>query len=218
VAAVDQGIERIATGRHSQRCEHTRDDGSGCGAWALRGGAYCKAHEDPLAWKEMAVRGGRNRAARARARKLPKPAEAFAPSVSRQRVIDVCADMLEAEVCGLEDWEARAMALLVLVYTFPERYRRTPTEARAALAAALPSHANEVLERAELTEQFRRLRWEYDTRAESDPFKRMHGDGYPDALIAPWEDAAKLNTERLKRFPAPSEPVTFDVRTSSPAA
>src|SRR2546428_596530 len=78
----------------SRICEGTKSDGTPCTKFAVhdpevlarypeREGPRCMTHlVGPAGWREIAIKGGRETAAKARARKEPKPRSGLQPFLS----------------------------------------------------------------------------------------------------------------------------------------
>jgi hypothetical protein len=125
MAAVDEGIERIAQDRHSARCSAMNARGFPCGAWALRGEELCHWHSlSPEERHALQKRGGKKRQDDRRERAGIRDASRHkhdAPGPTLARAIEVVAELLDAEIPdGSHEphYEARALGVLALSSLF----------------------------------------------------------------------------------------------------
>lgn len=127
MAAVDEGIERIASDRHSNRCHGTNARGNPCGAWALRGQEFCLRHSmSDEEWRALGARGGRKRQKERRETAGLRDSSRHrhdAPRPTLARAIEVIGELLDATLPGSSEWnyEARAYGVLALAHLFRVR-------------------------------------------------------------------------------------------------
>lgn len=190
---------------YTRRCAALNVRGEPCGASALRDSEppVCSAHADPKAHREKARRGGKRSGARRRAQAEPRPSLKTAPGVSLQDVLRVCGEALTAtfEHDGSPDWSARLAAAGTLLLAFPGYRSRSPEEVRALLEDSLPEQIKGQRgwnEQVHPDAVYAALRREWDAlQFRADPVARLYRVAqYPPHLIAPWEDARKVQRTR----------------------
>lgn len=139
MAAVDEGVARVASSRHSERCTGTNAKGNPCNAWALTDGSgLCLAHADPEAWRAQGRRAGKARQEQRREaaglRKSSGHRQAV-PGPTLAQAIEVVAELLDAEIpdgSHEPNYPARALGVLALSSLFGLR-----AEHRAEILAVL---------------------------------------------------------------------------------
>jgi hypothetical protein len=134
MAAVDEGIERVASDRHSNRCSGFNARGHPCGAWALRGQEVCLRHSmTEEEWRAFGARGGRKRQKDRRRTAGLRDSQRHRhdmPGPTLARAIEVIGELLDSTLPGSTEpnMEERSWGVLALAQLFrlqPEQKAET---------------------------------------------------------------------------------------------
>ena len=200
--------------KRKRQCEEISPTGERCNAYALRDSdpPRCLFHSRTPEERSEHAREAAQASALARRATAEPGAQGLALGVTTEDVLALVGEGLSATYAdaglpGQADWPTRLLACLVLLSTFPRAMRRTPEQAQAALAQALPASARqddpEAAHRLSVSAAYTLARREWNKlKLRYSPLVGLYTEEYPDFLIAPWEDRARvLREERPPPIP-----------------
>jgi hypothetical protein len=130
MAAKDrEGTEHNARSPHSARCTALNKKGFQCGAWSLRGEVVCLRHSmSDESWHEVALRGGKAGAQKARERAQLRDSgrnRQAVPGTTLAVALQVIHELLTATIPGSSEpnYEARSYGALAVAQLFKLRDR-----------------------------------------------------------------------------------------------
>jgi hypothetical protein len=196
-------VSRTKQTAESKQCQGVRVDGTPCSKFAVhdpevlarypeREGNYCLLHLSPEGWREVSEKGGRETAARARARKGPKPRSGLQPGLSYDDVLVIAREGLEATFPhdSSPDWGARLLGVLAIVHSFQLKERRTAEQVRSLLDRVLPE--GDPLRRTSPDTLYANGRKEWErlkVRDEGSELPKLYAVETPAFLVAPWAES-----------------------------
>jgi hypothetical protein len=148
---------------------------------------------------------GTKRALQRRAETGAKPRTWLAPGLKMGELLSVVAPALVAddEFVGAPLWGVRLAAAGTLLAAYPRYYKETPEKVNELLETMIPDRAYD-RERMKAEAVFAALRSEWDSGqgVRWSKLKGLFVRPYPGHMIAPWENAEKIQGSR----PAPIAP------------
>lgn len=140
-----------------------------------------------------------------------KPRSGLHPHLTLAEVLAVIAPALEANDPFLPDqpcWQVRLAAAGTLLAAFPIYLRDSPAKVEALLAELLPDHLYDSTQyRAQKVLEAQRASWDAVDGLRWSGLTGLYVKRYPGWMIAPWENAAKIQASRPKPIPPEQAPV-----------